>query len=258
MNRADAHHPRSPYWPRHALFLLLPACFHTEYLLDDAGGGHDDAGGHDAAPSRIAYVAPFVQNSSGAGASDSFPARAHAASNAVVLQVSCNASEVPTAVSVSASGWTFAQLGPITASTSSTQRSATFVAITPDAADTTVTVNWSGSTCTSSKNEIGDEFAMADPAGGAVTFDGSNATQDTGSCAGAVTTGHADDAVWAACNSENKVTAVGSGFIKGADDRAGDWSEYTITNDHAGTVEAVQFVNGNVGYVLSMVTLKSQ
>jgi hypothetical protein len=49
MNRADAHHPRPRHWPCHALFLLLPACFHTEYLQEDAGGGHDDAAGHDGA-----------------------------------------------------------------------------------------------------------------------------------------------------------------------------------------------------------------
>jgi hypothetical protein len=49
MNRADAHPPRPRYGPCHALFLLLPACFHTEYLQDDAGVGHDDAAGHDAA-----------------------------------------------------------------------------------------------------------------------------------------------------------------------------------------------------------------
>jgi hypothetical protein len=49
MHRADVHQPRSRHWPRHAIFLLLPACFHTEYLQDDAGVGGDDGAGHDAA-----------------------------------------------------------------------------------------------------------------------------------------------------------------------------------------------------------------
>jgi hypothetical protein len=150
------------------------------------------------------------------------------------------------------------QLGPITAATNSTQRSATFVSISPDAMDTTVTVNWSGSNCENSKNEVGDEFAMTGPSGGTITFDGVNATQGTGDCVGTVITGHASDAVWAACNSQSKVTAVGSGFLKGADDKAGDWSEYMITNHPADTTEVVQFANGDAGYVLSMVTLKSQ
>jgi len=50
MNRADTDHPRPRHWPCHALFLLLPACFHTVYLQDDAGVDHDDAMvDHDAA-----------------------------------------------------------------------------------------------------------------------------------------------------------------------------------------------------------------
>jgi hypothetical protein len=50
------------------------------------------------------------------------------------------------------------------------------------------------------------------------------------------------------------VTAVGAGFVKGADDRVGDWSAYKLTSDPAGTVERVQFTN-SVAYVLSIVTL---
>lgn len=241
---------------------LAPAgCGRLDFdALADAGGapgvGPDAA--LDAPVSRIAYVGPFVARSPGTGPNESFTAQAHAAGNAVVIQVSCAANPVPTAVSVAAPGWSFTQLGPITASTSSVQRSATFVAIAPDAIGTTVTVTWSGSTCNSSKNELGDEFAMTDPAGGKITFDGVSATEGTGNCTGMVTTGHAGDAVWAACNSQNSVTAVGAGFRKGADDNAGDWSEYALTDHPAGTVESVEFANGNVGYVLSMVTLKAR
>lgn len=68
--------------------------------------------------------------------------------------------------------------------------------------------------------------------------------------------GHPGGAVWAARNSDSSVNAVGPGFTKGADDNVGDWSEYRITDDPAGTVESVAFANDNVGYVLSMVTLK--
>lgn len=212
----------------------------------------------DAPPSRIAYVGPFVQRSPGTGPNESFTAQAHAAGNAVVIQVACAGNAVPTAVSVAAPGWSFMQLGPITASSSSLERAATFAAIAPDAIGTTVTVTWGGSNCNSSKNELGDEFAMTDPTGGTITFDGVNATEGTGNCTGTVTTGHTGDVVWAACDSQNSVTAVGAGFLKGADDNAGDWSEYTITNHPAGTVESVQFANPNAGYVLSMVTLKAR
>jgi hypothetical protein len=57
---------------------------------------------------------------------------------------------------------------------------------------------------------------------------------------------------------EGSVRATGAGFTKGADDGVGDWAEYRITGDPAGTVEDVEFTNDNVGYVLSMVTLKPQ
>jgi hypothetical protein len=231
--------------------------------LADAGGAPKPGPGPDPVPdapvSRIAYVGPFVQRSPpGTGPNESFTAQAHAAGNAVVIQVSCAANAVPTAVSVVAPGWSFSQLGPITASASSQQRSATFVAIAPDAIGVTVTVSWSGSTCNGSKNDVGDEFAMTDPAGGTITFDGVAATEGTGNCTGTVKTGHAGDAVWAACNSDDSVTAVGAGFRKGADDHVGDWSEYAITDHPAGTVESVEFANPNVGYVLSMVTLKAR
>jgi hypothetical protein len=210
----------------------------------------------DVAPAPIAYVAPFVQRSPGPGPTDTFLAQAHAAGNAVVIQVSCAGPAVPTAVSVSAAGWTFTQLGPITASTRSTERSATFVAIAPDAVRTVVSVSWTGSACGGSKNHLGDEFAMTDPAGGTITFDGVSATEGTGDCIGSVRSGHAGDVVWAACDSEDSVRAVGAGFTKGADDGVGDWAEYRVTADPAGTVEIVEFANPNVGYVLSMVTLK--
>jgi hypothetical protein len=119
----------------------------------------------------------------------------------------------------------------------------------------TVSVTWSGSNCNSSKNHVGDEFGMADPRGGTMTFDAVAATEGTGDCMGTITTAHANDAVWAACNSNQAVTAVGAGFTKGADDRAGDWSEYKLTTDPVGTVQSVRFANASVGYVLSMVTL---
>lgn len=241
--------------------LASGACGRVDFdALADAGGSPGGAldAALDAPPSRIAYVGPFVQRSPGTGPNELFTSNAHAAGNAVVIQVSCAANAVPTAVSVVAPGWSFMQLGPITASTSSVQRSATFAAIAPDTFDATVTVTWSGSNCNSSKNEVGDEFAMTDPAGGIITFDGVSATEGTGNCTGKVTTGHAGDAVWAACNSQDSVTAVGAGFLKGADDNAGDWSEYAITDHPAGTVETVEFANANVGYVLSMVTLKAR
>jgi hypothetical protein len=226
-------------------------------LLDDAALADVPADtAIDVPPARIVHVGPFVARSPGAGATDTFTAQAHAAGNAIVVQVSCAGPAVPDAVTLTATGWTFQQLGAVTASAVSPQRSATLVAIAPNALGTTFSVAWSGSNCSGSKNHVGDEFAMTDPAGGSITFDSFNATEGTGNCVGTVRLGHTGGAVWAACNSDNSVNAVGPGFVKGADDNVGDWSEYAITSDPADTIEPVEFDNDNVGYVLSMVTLK--
>src|SRR5262245_58701851 len=206
------------------------ACGRIDFHLLDATP--TDAPGDaaiDGLPARIAHAGPFVARNAGGGAIDTFTAQAHAAGNAVVIQVSCAAAAVPNAVSLSATGWTFQQLGGVTASAVSPQRSATFVAIAPDAVGATFTVAWSGSNCSGGKNIVGDEFAMVDPAGGAISFDSVNAIEGTGDCVGTVRLDHAAGAVWAACNSDGNVNAIGPGFIKGADDNVGDWSEYAIT-----------------------------
>lgn len=231
-------------------------------LLDDAAASADTLAGApadaaaDAPPARIVHVGAFVARNAGGGATETFTAQAHAAGNAVVVQVSCAGTAVPNAVTLTAPGWTFQQLGGVTASSVSPQRSATFVAIAPDAVGATFSVAWSGSACSDGKNDVGDEFAMVDPAGGALTFDGASATEGTGDCVGTIPLGHTAGAVWAACNSDNSVNAVGPGFTKGADDNVGDWSEYMLTDHRAGTIESVAFDNDDVGFVLSMVTLK--
>jgi hypothetical protein len=103
---------------------------------------------------------------------------------------------------------------------------------------------------------LGDEFAAIAPFS-AIRSDGMNAITGAGDCLGTVSTSHPDDAVWAACDSDSNVTATGPGDTKGADDGTGDWSEYKITTDPAGTVENVAFPNTSF-YLLSMMTLTAQ
>jgi hypothetical protein len=210
----------------------------------------------DGPPPRVVYVGTFVQRALSSGNPTPFTAQARAPGNAVVLQVSCAGNAVPTAVAVTASGWSFTQLGPIVASAMSPQRSATFAAIAPDTIATAVSVRWTGSNCAAGTNDLGDEFSMTDPAGGQITFDNARTVMGVGDCAGTIATMHAGDAVWAACNSDASVNAVGPGFIKAGDDAVGDWTEYKITDDPAGTMEQVVFLNDDVPFVLSMVTLK--
>jgi hypothetical protein len=234
--------------------LAVAACGRVGFASMPDGGS--DGGGP---PARIAHVAPFVQRNGGVGASESFTAQAHAAGDAIVIQVGCGSSAPPTGVAVSAPGWTFTQLHAITSSTISNENAATFGAIAPDTNSVTVAVSWQGSgACNISKNDVGDEFAMTDPAGGSITFDAAMQTEDSGTkgnCVGTVSTGHAGDAVWAACDSAASVQGVSAGFSKGADDGVGDFAEYRVTTDPAGAAEPIEIGN-SVGYVLSMVTIK--
>jgi hypothetical protein len=238
-------------------WLACGACGRIAFdRLPDGTTSGGDAAAADAAPSRIVYAGPFVQRPGGTGPTESFQARAFAAGDAIVIQATCGGAAIPTGASITAPGWDFKLLGSITASQSSNERSAAFGAIAPDTLPTTISVAWTGSSCNSSKNDIGDEFAMIDPAGGAMTFDSAMTIQGTGDCTASVTIPHDGDAVWAACDSADSVRSVGPGLVKGADDGIGDWTAYRITSDPAGTTEPVQFTNPNVGYVLSIVTLK--
>jgi hypothetical protein len=172
------------------------------------------------------------------------------------MQVSCNGGAIPTAVSVSAPGWAFMQLGPLTVSPTGECATTTF-AIAPDTTPTTVTVSWTGSACAFTNDALGDEFVPRSPAT-AVTFDGVAAIGDDVDRVATVATTEANDTVWAALVSHGMNATIGAGYTKGADDLQGDWSEYALRSDPAGTAENVPFSSGNAGYVLSMVTLKSQ
>jgi hypothetical protein len=188
------------------------------------------------------------------GSQDTFTANAQQRGNAVVLLVACAGTTMPSAVSVSAPGWTFELLGGIDGTGG--EWAASFGAIAPDVSLTTFTVTWTGSNCERSKVELGDEFTNTDPTGGRVTFDNHTETHGSGAAMAALTTGNTNDAVWAACVSSDRLTGVGAGYTKGADNGNGDWSEYRITTDAAGTREQVMFANASANrFVLTVVTI---
>jgi hypothetical protein len=229
-----------------------------------AGTGPGVAG---AAAPHIAYVKPFVGQASGPGSVVTVDVKtgAMAVGNAIVMQVACTDSGAgPTAVSVTAPGWTFRELGDITHS-SSTQYAVTFFANAHDLAPPSIMVTWtrngSGSgLCNVSTDELADEFTIADAAGGTITPDVWEATTGDRDCDGSVTTGPAAGAVWAACLSEGRLSNidVDEHFSLGADDGQDDWSEYKIVSPPAGSVHA-WFENGNgTPNVLSIVALKVQ
>jgi hypothetical protein len=216
------------------------------------GDGAAGDGAHDVSttPGAIAWLGSFVQQSNTSGTQDSFVVTAGAAGEAFLLHVECDTASAAT-VTVTAAGWTFTQLGaPFGANGI---RAASYGAIAPDTSPTTVTVTWSV-TC-QFKVELGDVFSNVDPSGGATTFDAHVETVGTADCMATITPPDAHAAVWAACTSANALSAVGPGYTKSGDDGVGDWSEYRITTDPAGTPQMPFFTDANAN-AMTAVTLK--
>ncbi|HTR55240.1 MAG TPA: hypothetical protein VMJ10_31375 [Kofleriaceae bacterium] len=239
-----------------ALAWLAVGCgrldFATSSAVDAAGDGAVD-GVRDAIAANIAYVGPFAERYPGAGSTDSFQTAAAAAGDAIAIQVGCHDdAHQPSSVQVSAPGWTFDQLQPVQGD--GMIASATYGAIAPDTTTVTVTVTWDVS-CDIGKGELGDEFAMTAPSGGATTFDASIETSGSGDCIGSITTGHTGDAIWASCISENFVVAPGSGFTEAASDGGGDAAEYELDAGPAGTLISATYHNAAVPYVFAVVAI---
>src|SRR5215831_13537393 len=123
------------------LLCLLAACGRVGFETDHAGAGDANSDAVDA-PSGIAYVGPVAERYPGMGAADSFSLQAAAAGDAIVMMVACAGSGTPTGVTVTAPGWTFTPLDPVTIDSFAQISGASFVAIAPDTAAATVSVTW--------------------------------------------------------------------------------------------------------------------
>lgn len=243
--------------------LLLAACGRIDFADHAATGDAASDGAPDAiadamtdAPgaSSIAYLGPFAQRHPGAGVTtDTFTATAKAAGDVIPMMLGCGSSTRPTGVTITGTGWTFHQLSmPNGASPLWTSR---IVAIAPDTAPVSITVTWSGSPCEIGSAVLADEFSGVNST---VTFGivTGAAFNGTGNCAGMVTTTTPNEGVWASCFAASAVTAVGPGYLMGADSGGGDWAEYRIAADPTGTVETPTFAN--VGqYLVDVLTLRS-
>jgi hypothetical protein len=213
------------------------------------GGGTSDQ----AMAGQLTWVRPFVGMSHPNFQQVQLGAQAFTAGDAVVLVVTCdNIATAPTAVTVTAPGWTFTQLAPIYGNAT---YGSTFAAIAPDTAPTTVTVSWTAAQQCGNGTVLGDEFTNNDPTGGTVTFDAHNETFTNGDCLGTVTAGHANDMVWAACAGTGMVLGIPADYIRGADDGTGDECVHKLTTDPASTVESVM-LNANGATAMSLVTIK--
>jgi hypothetical protein len=240
-------------WNRVVACAVVAACGRVGF--DPVGDAARDASTGPA----LRWVGPFVQHvfHSPTTNVDTFTAQAQAAGDAVALHVECDSTTLAaTGVTVTGPpGWSFRQLGTLV--TAGGEYATSFGAIAPDTTPATFTITWTIALCDYAMVELGDELANNAAGGSALTFDAHVETSGVGDCVAAITTAQADEAIWAACTSTSVVSDVGTGFTKGADDTAGDWSEYRITTDPALTVEPVAFHNDPMAsYVLTALAIR--
>jgi hypothetical protein len=214
-----------------------------------------DDGADGANAAAIAFVGSPIQHTGPMGASDTVTLQATNAGDALVFLVACAGSQTPTGVTIAAPNWAFTPLSPLTLNTVGQVYAASFGAIAPDTAAVTLTINWASSNCNRGQSTLADELTNVDPTGSTTTFDAHEQASGAGDCTTSVTTGNANDAVWAGCYAATSVTAPGAGYTKSAADTVGDFAEYKLTTDPAGTVETPTFTNPN-GFVISAVTIK--
>lgn len=87
------------------------------------------------------------------------------------------------------------------------------------------------------------EIASGDPVSAA-----SSATFPSGSITSSITPLHDDCLLWGCAF--DTITAVGAGFTKGADDAAGDWTEYKALTGQSGASQTVNFTGSGAAVLL--------
>jgi hypothetical protein len=239
------------------LAIVLVACVACGRVNFDPRGGGDGGGddsGDGPGSQAVAWAGTFVAAQTNGTNVTTFGGQAHAPGNVVVVHAACDGAASPTAVSLTAPGWTFTQIASI-AGVSSKWGTA-FTAIAPDTAPATFTVTWVTGSCSGNMNEVGDEFANADTT---TPVDAVDMMGGGGDCQGMVTTTRAGDAIWAACSTGGTTTGTGPGYTKSGDDAHDDWSEYKLTTDPAGTVETATFVSASGGgHVMDVVAIRAR
>lgn len=236
------------------LLSLLVGCDRLGFEAAPSADGATDPS-PDGPATGIAFAGSPLGHTGPMGASDSVALQATRTGDALLFLVACAGSQIPSSVLISAPGWSFSELVPLTKNTTAQVYAVAFGAIAPDTAATTLSIMWTGSNCNRGQSVLADEFTRTDPTGGATTFDAANAASGAGDCTTSVTTAHANDAVWAACYAATAVSGVGPGFMQSAADTVGDMAECKLTADPPNTIEDVTFFNPN-GYVVVAATLK--
>lgn len=213
-------------------------------------------------PPSFAAVAHVAGGCSAGGTGTSgtnaftFSCTASATNDAVVFEVSCTGGGTPTAVTLTATGWTITALSAVYGSATA-GRTATFGAITPNTSAATFTATFTGgSDCSTFTLHQQDEFSGVDTTGGTTTFDAHNqSTNTTGGCSGiTVTPANANDAVWWGC--VDSVTALSGGYTVGQDDAGGDRTEFKILTGGSGVAQSPGYTSSGA-FTLGGVTIKA-
>ena len=209
----------------------------------------------DGASSGVRWVRTAVgrHTTTGATTTDTFSMSAANAGDAIALFVSCTTGAMQPGVAVTAPGWSFTPLAPLTGSTVVGRFSRTYGTVAPNTAAANVTVLWTAA-CSVAVTALADEFTGNDQTGGTTTFDGHAEQTGQGSCSASLTIANAGDAVWAACDSGSHTSATGAGYRKGADDGVGDFAEYKL-DAVAGSMETPNF-DGGMPFVEMAMTIK--
>jgi hypothetical protein len=218
----------------------------------DTNGTSGDTGSADSPDSfgALAHVTDFSSVPAAAGKTDSFTVTPAAAGDALVFAVGCAGSSVPTAASLTATGWTLTPLSGVLGTTTGPWV-VLYGAIAPSTTASTFNVSWTVSNCQIGVAELVDEFSGNDQTGGTTTFDANNGTGGNTGCSTMIMTASANEAIWGACFS-GAITAVGSGYTAAIQVGSREWSEYAIRSDPAGTVETVDMSSTGQGIMVAV------
>jgi len=219
------------------------------------GDGSGSGSGSGSAMPPVGYAGAAASVLGTSGNSQTFTVTPFAAGDAVLVMVGCAGSQTPTSVTLTAPGWTFMPLSPLTFEAPAQIAAASFAAIVPAAAPVTATVTFVGANCNRGKSMLADEFSNVDPTGGTTTFDVHAEASGGGNCTTMLTTASANEAIWGGCYAGTSLTGAGSGYTMSASDGIGDFNEYRLTTDAAGTAETVDFANPN-GFVIVAAAIK--
>lgn len=216
------------------------------------GDGSGSGSGSGSALPHVTYAGAAASVLGTSGNSQSFTITPIAAGDALLIMVGCAGSQAPTTVTLTAPGWTFTSLTPVTTNSGGQVSAASFGAIVPSTAPVTATVTFVSANCNRGKSMLADEFGNVDPA---APFDAHAQTNGAGTCTTTVTTGAANEAVWGGCYAATSLSGPGAGYTMSASDGIGDYNEYKLTTDAAGTLETVDFGNPN-GYAMVAATIR--